>query len=337
MEKYETIIVGAGPAGLQCAKILAEAKKEVLVLERKEAIGSKICAGGLTIKDLNLGIPKSLGVPFRKILLHTPHNTDTIESEKPIVKIIERADLGQWMAKTAEKAGAIIKTKTDVSEIKVNSIIVDGNEIKFKYLVGADGSSSLVRRSIGLKTQEMDVAIQYILNRKFNDIEIFLDAQLFASGYAWIFPHKEYTSIGCGCDPRFLSVKELKKNFHKWLKNMNIDVSNARFEGAPINYNYEGYRFRNKFLIGDAAGFASGLTGEGMYFAIISGEEVSKMIIDSKYKAEGIDKILKTKRRHEEILKLIEFSGPLKAVEYDTLALLLKSKLIDKKFLEEFA
>lgn len=77
-------------------------------------------------------------------------------------------------------------------------------------------------------------------------------------------------------------------------------------EGAPINYCYKGYKFGNKFLAGDAAGFASGLTGEGIYFAMASGDDVAKMIIDKNYKPLLIKKILRKKRKHEFILGFLK-------------------------------
>ncbi|MBE0428182.1 MAG: FAD-dependent monooxygenase [Nitrospirae bacterium] len=59
MEKYDTIIVSAGPAGLRAARVLAEAGKNVLVLEKNRAIGQTICAGGLTAKDMDF-VPKNI-------------------------------------------------------------------------------------------------------------------------------------------------------------------------------------------------------------------------------------------------------------------------------------
>jgi len=336
MESYETIIVGAGPAGLKCAETLAEAGKEVIILEKNEVIGPKICAGGLTAKDFSFGIPNNMGKIFRKIFMHTPHRTTIIETGEPIVTTIDRKKLGQIMLKQAKKAGAVIKTKIKVSEIRKSSIIANNKEISFKYLIGADGSSSIVRRSLGLKTKEIDIAIQYIIPKVYKHLEIFLDADLFASGYAWIFPNGKFTCIGAGADPRYLNAKELRANFSKWLKKKKIDVSKAKFEGAPINYSYEGYKFKNKYLIGDAAGFASGLTGEGIYFAILSGKEVAEQIINKNYKSKGIEKILRIKSHHEALLELFEFSKPLNAIEYETLAILLKSKLIDKEFIDIF-
>lgn len=51
-EGVETIVVGAGPAGLRAAQVLAEAGREVLVLEKNTEIGLKTCAGGLTRKTV---------------------------------------------------------------------------------------------------------------------------------------------------------------------------------------------------------------------------------------------------------------------------------------------
>lgn len=300
METYDVIIVGAGPAGLTCAETLAKAKKKVLVLEKNKIIGPKVCAGGLTYKDLKL-IPKNIGKSFKKVIVHTPNRTAVIKQKKPIIITIDRKTLGQIMLKKAIKAGAIIRTNMNVSKIKKNSIIANNKEIKFKYLIGADGSASLVRKSLGLKTKKIFLPIQYIIKKNQNkNLEFFFNSKLFPLGYAWIFPHKNYTSIGCDCDPRFLSTKKLKKNFHKWLKMKKINVS-TKFEAVPINYDYQGYEFKNKFLIGDAAGFASGLTGEGIYFAIISGKEVAKLIINKKYKPKEINRILKIKKKHESV------------------------------------
>jgi len=339
MEKFDVIIIGAGPAGLSCAKELSNSNKKVLLLEKNNIIGPKVCAGGITNHDLEqLKLPKELlDKRYKQIIIHTPFHKDIIKQDKPFVYTIDRETLGQWQLKNIKTDNIIIKTESRVTEINNNYIVVDNKKIKFKYLVGADGSSSSVRRFLKLKSNRKGIAIQYIIpTKKYKKIEMFFDSKLFGSGYAWIFPHKSYVSIGCGCDPKVLSSKKVINNFNKWLKSNKIDVSKGKYEANPINFDYQGYKFKNIFLTGDAAGLASGLTGEGIYQALISGEEIAKIILDKKYKSTKMDELIRSKNMHNKVLNFLEKSGPIRKIEYELLGLLLKSKWIDKKIINTF-
>ncbi len=334
MESYDVIIIGAGPGGLNCANSLAKSNKKVLLLEQKKIIGPKVCAGGLTGHDLEyLKLPDSLlDYKYKEIIFHTPFNKDIIQLDKYFVYTIDRENFGQWQLKKLRKTNIEVRTDSKVTEIKNNSIVINNSEkVKFKYLVGADGSLSLVRKFLGLKINELDIAIQYIIpTKKYKKFELFFDSELFHSWYAWIFPHKDYVSIGCGSDPKYLSSQKLRANFNKWLKKNKIDVSKGEYQAHPINFDYQGHKFKNIFLVGDAAGLASGFTGEGMYPALISGEEIAKMILNKKYISHKMDELIKTKRLHNKILHFFERTGPVRKLEYELLGVLLKSKLINK-------
>lgn len=337
MESYDVVIVGAGPAGLNCAKALAKINKKILLLEKNKIIGPKICAGGLTGHDLEyLKLPnKLLDFKFKEATIHTPFDKDIIKLNKYFGYTIDRKNLGQWQLSKLKNTKVIVKTNSKVTKIERDYIIINNSKrIRFKYLIGADGSTSIVRQHLGLKSKDMGLAIQYIIpSRKYKKLEIFLDSNLFGSWYAWVFPHKKYVSIGCGSNPKFLSSKRLQTNFNKWLKENKIDISKGKYQAFPINYDFRGYRFKNIFLIGDAAGLASGLTGEGIYQALISGEEIAKIIINKRYIPKKIKEIIKHKELHNRILHFLEKSGPLREVEYELLALLLKIKFIDKKLI----
>ncbi len=341
MKVYDAIIIGAGPAGLNCAEKLAKANKKVLLLEQKEVIGPKVCAGGLLSHDLKyLKLPDEMvDCKFKEATLHTPFNKDTIKLDKYFVYTIDRKNLGQWQLSKLKKTSAVIRTNSMVTKIGKNYVVVNNSEkIKFKYLVGADGSSSIVRRFLGLKTNKLDIAMQYVIpTKKYKKVEFFFNSNLFHSWYAWIFPHKGYVSIGCGCDPKFLKSKKLSVNFHKWLEANKIDVSKGEYQAHPINFDFDGYKFKNIFLVGDAAGLASGLTGEGIYQALISGEEIAKMIINKKYLSNKMEELIKLKKLQDGLLNFLEKSGPIRGLEYEFLALLLKNKLIDKWFINTFA
>ncbi len=343
MDSYDTVIVGAGPAGLRCAETLANEGKEVLVLEKDNIIGNKVCAGGLTPNCINLGIPKKLlQRKFSKIKVHTPHEDTEVKLEKHFVATVNRNELGAWMAGEAKKAGAVIETGSAVTDIGKDTIKIDGKrKIGFKSLVGADGSNSMVRKHLKVPQNDVLEAFHYITPKKFKDMEIFIDPDKFGSFYIWIFPHKNTTSIGTGGDlsrkmkkPILgMTLSEVRKNFDSWCSNY-FNTKESRFEAYTINYDYRGHHFKNKYLVGDAAGFASGLTGEGIYFGIKSGEDVAKKIIDPKYSEPNIKHILKIKELQEKVLRTLEISRTRTCLECDFLNLFLKIKLIDQKLIK---
>lgn len=324
MEKFEVVIIGAGPAGLSAAEVLRKGGKRVLVLEKNKKIGPKICAGGLTFKDLELGIPISLVERiFYSIRIHVFGKTIEVKRDKPFVVTISREKLGRWMAEQIEK-DAEIRLNSEVIEIKNNSVsLKNGEIIKFDYLIGADGSLSLVRKHLNLPSKRIWLGMQYTVPEEFSNLEVFFDKNLFGLGYAWIFPHRDYTSTGCGQELKPQVRLEILKNFRQWLKNEKIDFKPAQFQTASINFDYQGFNFGNKFLIGDAAGFASGLTGEGIYFAIVSGREIARKILNPNYNLPNLKKILNIKRSHEKIGKFLMFK-------------ILKSKILTQFLLKRF-
>lgn len=90
-------------------------------------------------------------------------------------------------------------------------------------------------------------------------------------------------------------------------------------------------------MVGDAAGFTSGLTGEGIYFAMVSGMEVAKKIINKNYQCPKIKKILSIKKEHEKILKLLTINKNLTIMEYGIVEKLLNNKMIHDKLINIFA
>lgn len=333
MNKFDIIIVGAGPGGLRCAEILAKSNKKVLLLEKKSIIGPKICAGGLTRKSFKLlGLPDEIvdcihrGAFFNAPKIRTKFNLEDIYGYT-----ISRERLGQWQLEKIKNSPVIIKTNAEVSVINKNSIKLKNGEVfEYEYLVGADGSNSIVRKFLRIPVRKIGVAFHYLVPQKFNDIEIFFNSKLFNSWYAWIFPHKNYTSIGSGGFSKILSVPVVVENFKKWAKQENIDISNGKFEAFPINCDYRGFHFGKTFLIGDAAGLASGFTGEGIYQALASGEDVAKMIIDPRHNPREIKKMRREVFIHHVMLALVWLSGPFRNVVFHLVTFGMRNKFVAK-------
>jgi geranylgeranyl reductase family protein len=344
MEKYDTIIVGAGPGGLNAAKFLQKSKKSILVIEQNKTIGPKICAAGLTQKSYDyLNLPnKLIHFKFNKIKINFPLIPSYLKLKKSFVYTIDRTEIANHQLSKLNKKYVTIIKNTRVTKINKNHIITtnnNNNKIYFNNLIGADGSNSTVRKHLKLKTKNQGIAIQYIIpTNKYNNMKIFLDSKLFKSWYAWIFPHKNYVSIGCGCDPRDLKIKKLKQNFKIWLKQNKINTKNAKLEGFPINCDYKKLKFKdNIFLIGDAAGLASSYTGEGIYQALLSGEVIAKTIINPNYKSKHFKKLTHQLHRHNQITKILSIIGPLRNICYIIAGLFLKTKIFDRKIVKLFS
>jgi len=310
MQSFDIIVIGAGPGGLACARTLAEHGREVLVLERNSMIGPKVCGGGITWQGLIRLVPEELiEKSFPDQYIRSNWQNIRISAPAPIISTIRRETLGRWMADRALDAGAAIMTGMHVREITDRYVEVADSQqriVRFAYqhLVGADGSHSQVRKHLRLVTRRTGIGIRYHVPGQFARMEWHLDCTLFANGYSWIFPFREMASVGVYAPDRKMSPKDLLKNFHKWAQKMNLDLSGLRPRSGLVNYDFQGWRFNNTFLVGDAAGLASGLTGEGMYPAIVSGEEVANAIINPRHIPHDLNRLIRKHEKHRQIIAL---------------------------------
>ncbi|MFC1656461.1 NAD(P)/FAD-dependent oxidoreductase [Patescibacteria group bacterium] len=334
MKKYNVVIVGAGPGGLECAYNLGGSELNVLLIEKNKIIGPKVCAGGLTPKNLNW-IPKELlDSSFKQAYIHYQKQSFKISQSDDLIATVNRQKLGHYQLNKLKKFSNIeILTGIYVKQIFSNGSLILSNDklIYFDFLVGADGAFSEVRKHLKLPTKKLSIAIQYIIPKQFDKLEIFFDNKLWGTGYSWIFPHKDYDSIGCGTDINFLNIKKLKSNFDYWLEKQRIDLKNAKFEAAPINCDYRGYQFDNIFLAGDAAGLTSGVTREGIYPAVISGRQIAWDILGINKKDNLIKKWLIQKRKQEKYLFVLKSPAFVKFLIFSTLFLLTKSQRVQSK------
>lgn len=324
--RYDVVIVGAGPAGLRCGKILAKKGLKVIILEKNKIIGDKVCAGGMAADYKKIGIPeKIIEKKFFKPKIFVNKKEFNTELNRPIV-LFERKKLGDWMSNEVLKFGCKIITNCEVVEINNDWVKAQNKKIYFKYLVGADGGNSIVRKTLGLKSKKVDVALNYNIKKKYNEMSWHLIPRFFDCQYVWFFPHKNYTSVGVGTSINSKKTKNIKKLLDDFLSQMNIETKDLKVMGGIINYDYQGYNFGNKFLIGEAAGFVSGLTDEGIYSAIISGEEIAKLIINPKYELSKLKQIIKQKKKQEKLLLFFQHSGIFKSFLFNIGARLVQNK-----------
>ena len=343
MKSYDVIIVGAGPAGLMCAETLLDSKLKVLLLEKNKVFGKKICAGGLTRKDMDLlHFPDEIiEHKVNKTAIYSKKRRSETNAPEAFLFTVNRVEFGTWHKKRLENKNIDILTGAKLTEIKDNTITVNySDKYSYKYLVGADGYGSIVRRHLNIPQEKHLMGLQYAVPATDIDprLYIYLDSKYFYSWYGWKFPHKNSYAIGCAADPRKIPFKKLKAGFHKWLDKNGIDISNAKYEAYPISYDYRGWKFGNIFLAGEAAGMASGLTGEGIYQSLVSGQTVASYILNPKETDfEEFEAVLKYNRIQEKILNTMYFAGPFKSLIHEFIVAMLQNKKVKARIHNSFS
>lgn len=305
-KQYDVIIVGAGPAGLECARVLQNSNQSVLILEKNDCIGPKTCAGGIVETVEPLELPETEARIFNAVNVFVRDRQYAFATTL-FIKIIDRKALGQYQAKHLYTADNVcIKTGTAVRKIGKHHVATSAGKFGYRYLVGADGATSMVRRYLKIDSQYM-AGIYYVIDEIKDRIHFRLDGAAFNTGYIWEFPHKKFTNIGFYYNPKQWKSRDAVGILRYYMERKGYPMDSRTFRAFPVNCLYKGCQFgENMFLAGDAAGLVSKLTGEGIAPAIISGREVARKIMDPLYDMPKLEEIVVHKRRQDKMVNLLE-------------------------------
>lgn len=304
--RFDVVIIGAGPAGIACAQALAGSSLRVLLIEKTENLGTKICAGGLSRVSVDFGVPEDEARTFHSQMVH-------IDKQPPVeitlthpLKMVDRSALARYQLRDIEKASNIEWARgTRVTGVAGDFIATDRGEFTFRQLVAADGSLSMVRKHLGLPSK-FGIGLYYEVPQISNEVHFHFKTGIIRSGYFWVFPHLKHTNIGVCFNPDTFTAGLAKITLQQFLRERGFQRGGARLKGGLINHHYCGFHFGNIYLAGDAAGLASRPSGEGIPFALVSGREIGRKILDKTYVMKEFDGLLSLKRRQETFSRLFE-------------------------------
>ena len=292
MEVVDVAIVGGGPAGSTCAAFCAAAGLRTLVLDRERFPREKVC--GDCLNPLCWPLLRGLGLVERARQL--PHALlDAVEfiaigGEKVIVDLpagdereiaIKRSLFDNLLSTRARELGAEIRDATVVTAIAKNSshhwMVAAGETIlEAAILVGADGRNSTVARLSNLlpRHERERVALQthIPLPGKFGNRVVL---QFLPEGYSGQAPVNENELNLClvGRPPTIASLR-------RWAeRNFGIAADHAWRTITPLTRAPVSAAHENLFFIGDAARVVEPFTGEGIYYALRSGELAANAIV----------------------------------------------------------
>jgi geranylgeranyl diphosphate/geranylgeranyl-bacteriochlorophyllide a reductase len=294
-------IVGAGPAGSQCAATLCQAGADVLLFDPKGA-WEKPCGGGVTYKALYrypfLMRGTDQRCEIRQMMIRSPlEKSLTVTLDYPFLTF-SRATLNRMLLDRAVSQGARFHQERVIGFEAVGTkwkVSTNNSTYSVDFLVGADGVSSLVRRRLAWAYSKEDLMMAYGY-RQLHEGGDTIEIKFFPDfpGYLWVFPRAGSVSFGICGKLHQLRTSTLKANLDEYLKKTGrssaLDIRDSEESSRLGLYSalvpsLRPETLRNDLvagcdwaLIGDAAGFVDPITGEGIYLALRSGELLAEAL-----------------------------------------------------------
>lgn len=318
-DRYDVVIVGAGPGGSITAKTCAEGGLDVLLIEKRQEIGDPVrCAEGVGKDALIKHIAPDkrwIAAEVKGSRIIAPDGTQILMSGDAAMKdvgyTLERKVFDRVLAQKAAMAGAEVMVKTRAIGLLRNNGKITGiksmfmgetHDIKADIVIGADGIESKVGRWAGidtsLKLSDIETCAQFLVTNfdPGEHSEFYMGERFAPSGYVWIFPKGGYSAnVGIGIlgsksgDVR--AITQLQKFVDTYIpqgKIVEMVVGGVPVSG-PIKQTYAD----GLMLVGDAARQSDPLTGGGITNAMDAGKIAGEVCIRARQKGDYSARTLK--------------------------------------------
>jgi len=299
---YDAVVVGGGPAGATAAQRLAENQASVLLIDKPGRI--KPCGGAVPPKLIReFNIPESqICARTRGARIIAPSGG---EVDMPIgegyVAMVEREHFDEFLRERAAAAGAerrdgaFERFERDDDGVAVIVFTPTGGDaperVRARVVIAADGARSrLAQQTVkGVDKVKSVFAYHEIVRAPQPDAgshydpercDVYYNGEISPDFYGWVFPHGATASVGTGSQVKGFSLRGAVKALRGASGLDGCEV--VRREGAPLPYK-PAPRWdngRDVVLAGDAAGAVAPSSGEGIFYAMTSGEMAAQGAVE---------------------------------------------------------
>ncbi|MGH2444291.1 MAG: geranylgeranyl reductase family protein [Chloroflexota bacterium] len=289
---FDTIVIGAGPAGSTAARECASRGLSTLLLDRAEFPRDKPCGGGVNVRAARL-LPFDL-TPVVERRIHAmqisvkQRHAFERRSIEPLCYLTQRRHLDTFMVEKAIHAGARFQEGVAVTEVSRGERRVEVRAGRQTFtgqaLVIADGANGPSARLAGVRVaRSKGIALEGNVTQERYPIQwqdrFGIDVGAIRGGYGWLFPKGDHLNIGIG--GMASEGPALRKHLNSLADFYGVDSTSLwALKGHPLPVRLPGGSVvdGNVAVVGDAAGLLDPLTGEGIYGAIWSGRAAAAAI-----------------------------------------------------------
>jgi menaquinone-9 beta-reductase len=295
--KFEIAIVGAGPAGTWAAYSLTRRGASVLLIDPSHP-REKPCGGGVTGRALELVASaidvehlRSVVVRRARFSASSTTRAATVPLDERALIVASRAEFDGLLLDAARRAGAHV-LDARVRDIRFDdqqwNIETTAGPRRARFLIGADGANSLVRRRVvgQFRRDQLSVAAGFFAHGVSSQ-EILVELIADPPGYIWSFPRPTHLAIGVCAQADAANAIKLRQGVAEWISRRRL-AEGARLE--PYSWPIPSLSARDFealkpasdrwCLIGDAAGLVDPVTREGIYFALQSAQFAADAIAE---------------------------------------------------------
>ena len=307
--KLRVAVIGGGPAGACAAETLAKGGCETFLIERKMD-NCKPCGGAIPLCMVGeFDLPEEIiDRKVTKMKMISPSNravdVGQTLNDKEYIGMCRREVMDDFLRKRAKSLGTNLVNglfmKLDdpgqgngpitihYNDYEVDAKVGEPKTMEVDVIIGADGANSRVAKNIDAGEYDYAIAFQERIKIPDEKMEYYKDlAEMYVGDdvspdfYGWVFPKYDHVAVGTGTVVNKTQIKTYQAAMRKRAEEKCAGGKIIRVEAHPIPEHPRPRRVQGRVaLVGDAAGYVTKCSGEGIYFAAKSGRMAAEAVVE---------------------------------------------------------